>query len=158
MKDTDKALSSFQDAYSDMDAIIFSWSGSFQDDMDARKDEIEEFIRFVHDTYGMEVGLISNESRGETDDAADSEELGIDFTIGEVENILDVLQSLARKYEKVFFVSDIRAELAAVNQSGAFTVGYKASSISADDLSGVGPNYIVDSLDELQQILALELM
>ncbi len=141
-----------------MDAIVFSWSGSFRDELADRADDIATFTRFVQETYGMEVGLVSSDSREETYDAVEANELGIDFTFGEVENILDVLRSLAQKYDTVFFVSDIRAELVAVNQSGAYTIGYNSSTIAADELSGVGPNYIVDSLDELRQILSLENM
>jgi len=139
-----------------MDALIFSWSGSFRDEFAEREDEIRHIIDLVHDNYDMEAGIVSNESRDTAEDAIP--DIDLDFTVGNVDNILDVLRSLAQKYDAVFFVTDIRAELVAVNQSGAYTIGYNSSTISADELSGVGPNYIVDSLAELEQILVLEHM
>jgi phosphoglycolate phosphatase-like HAD superfamily hydrolase len=141
-----------------MDAIVFSFSGSFRDDLDARQDAIGDFTAFVRERYDMEVGLVADDGRADTEEAVDTDTLGIGFVIGDVEHIRDVLGSLAQKYDKVFFVSDIRAELVAVNQSGAYTIGYNSANITADELSGVGPNYIVDSLDELRKILSLEMM
>lgn len=138
------------------DAIVFSWSGSFKDELEERREEIVEFIAAVQEAYGMEVGLLSDENREETESEADIESLGVDFAVGNVENILDVMTALAKKYDKVFFVTDVRAEIAAVNQSGAYTVGYNSETLSADDLGGVGPNYIVDSLAELRKILMME--
>lgn len=139
-----------------MDAIIFSYSGSFKHDLEERRDAIKEFIATVQDTYGMEVGLLSNENREDTEADTDIASLGVDFAVGDVENIKEVMTAFAKKYDKVFFVTDVRAELAAVNQSGAYTVGYNSTERSADDLGGVGPNYIVDSLEELQKILQIE--
>lgn len=141
-----------------MDAVVFSFSGSFKDELEDRRDDITDFITFVHDTYGMEVGLLSDDSREDTEQTADIESLGMDFAVGDVENILDVMKAMAQKYDSVFFVSDVRAELVAVNQSGAYTIGYNSERLSTDEISGVGPNYIVDSLDELQKILGLEMM
>lgn len=138
-----------------MNALIFSWSGSFRDDFADRAEEIAHIIDFVDDR-GFEVGVVSE---ADLDDAkADVDARDVDFVVGAVENILEVLKSLAQKYDKTFFVSDVRAELSAVNQSGAFTVGYNSERLSADELGGVGPNYIVDDLEELEQILMLEAM
>lgn len=137
-----------------MDALIFSYSGSFKDEIDEREEEIAHIIGLVHDRYGMEVGVVANEGRDVTEESVDR--FDIDFAVGNVDNILEVLRSLAQKYDKAFFVSDVRAELVAVNQSGAYTVGYNSGNVDAEELSGVGPNYIVDSLDELEQILLLE--
>lgn len=139
-----------------MDAVIFSWSGSFRDAFTERQDDVTAFVTFVHDRFGMEVGLLGDESRDEIEEEADVDALGIDFAVGDVENIKQVMTSLAQKYDAVFFVSDVRAEIVAVNQSGAYTVGYNSGTLTSDELGGVGPNYIVDSLDELQQILLME--
>lgn len=139
-----------------MDAVVFSWSGSFKQDLEERREDIMAFITTVQDTYGMEVGLLSDENREDTEADADIASLGIDFAVGDVEDIKEVMSAFAKKYGKVFFVTDVRAEIAAVNQSGAYTVGYNSEDRSADDLGGVGPNYIVDSLDELQKILMME--
>lgn len=131
-------------------AVVFSWSGSFRDDFGSREEDITDFIATMHDR-GTEVGIIGDEPRDELEGRVD-----VDFALGHVDDILAVLTSFAEKYETVFFVSDVRAELAAVNRSGAFTVGFNSDRIGADDLGGVGPNYIVDSLGELAQILLLE--
>lgn len=139
-----------------MDAIVFTWSGSLQEEWDDRADDLAAFLETVHDRYGMEAGILSEADRAATEDAVGTDLF--DFAVGNVENIVEVMTALAGKYDKVFFVSDLRAELAAVNQSGAYTVGYNAESVNAEELSGVGPNYIVDSLDELEQILLLEEM
>lgn len=134
-----------------MDAIVFSWSGSFRDD-EERQESIAAFVETMHDR-GLEVGLVAEEDRGDIEGAVPE----LDFAVGHVEDIRAVLRSLTTKYEKVFFVSDVPAELAAVNRSGAFTVGFGAGAADTDDLSGVGPNYLVGSLDELEQILLLEM-
>ncbi len=137
-----------------MDAVVFSWSGSFRDAFEERQDEITAFIAFVHDRFGMEVGILGNEPRDQVEATTGS--VDIDFVLGNVENITDVMASLVQKYDSAFFVSDVRAEIVAVNQSGAYTVGYNSERLTADELGGVGPNYIVDSLEELQQILLME--
>lgn len=133
------------------DAIVFSWSGSFRDD-EERQEGIAAFIEAMHDR-GVEVGLVAGADRGDIEDVVPE----MDFAVGNVEDIRAVLRSLTTKYDKLFFVSDVPAELAAVNRSGAFTAGFTAGAADTDDLSGVGPNYLVDSLDELRQILLLEM-
>lgn len=139
-----------------MDAIVFTWSGSLEDDWTERENDLTAFLATVHDRFGMEAGILSEQNRDVTEDAVGTDLF--DFAVGNVENIVKVMAALAQKYDKVFFVSDVRAELAAVNQSGAYTVGYNSTAVDADELSGVGPNYIVDSLDELEQVLLLEAM
>ncbi len=104
----------------------------------------------------MAVGLLGDEPRAEIEQAANTAGTGVDFVVGQVENIKQTMTSMAQKYDAVFFVSDVRQELATVNQSGAYTVGYNSERMTADELGGVGPNYIVDALDELQQILVME--
>ncbi len=133
------------------DAVLFSWSGSFRDDFPSREDEIVEFIDAMH-ARGREVGVVASEDH----DALEQElPAGIDFVLGHVDNLVAVIESLVAKYDAVFFVSDIRAELVNANNAGAFTVGM-ARDADAEALGGVGPNYIVDSLAELEQILLLE--
>lgn len=137
-----------------MDAVVFSWSGSFRKDMEERQEEIEQVIAFGHE-WGFDVGLLAVEDDADVEEAL-PEDVAFDFVMGNVDNILKVMGSLASKYEKVFFVSDVQAELASVNQSGAFTVGFTEGDVSADELGGVGPNYMVDSLEELEKILVME--
>lgn len=141
-----------------MDAVIFSWSGSFEDEFAERRDGITGFIAAVHEEFGMEAGLLSDESQDETEHADDFDGMGFDFVVGPVDDIQQVMRSLAQKYDKVFFVTDVLAEIVAVNQSGAYTVGYNSNDRTADKLGEAGPNYIVDSLDELAQILTMEHM
>ena len=138
------------------DALVFTWSGSFRDDYGDRLDEIAALITFVRDKFEMDIGVLAEEERDTVMD--ELEALALDFVVGAVQDIAAVVTGIAGRYDRVFFVSDIRAELASVNQTGAFTIGYSSEARTADELGGVGPNYIVDDLDELQQILALEHM
>ncbi len=138
-----------------MDALVFSWSGSFRAAFDDRAAAIRSLVAFGHDR-GFEVGLVAEEEREDVEDDVMALDLDLDFVVGHVEDIREVLRALHGRYDKVFFVSDVPAELAAVNRSGAFTVGYGGGGADADELGGVGPNYIVDDLGELEQILTLE--
>ncbi|MDY6761600.1 MAG: hypothetical protein SVY41_00965 [Candidatus Nanohaloarchaea archaeon] len=133
-----------------MNAIVFSWSGSFQNEFGQREDAIRGFVDEMQDR-GMEVGIVTDSDVGEVDDL-----LPTDFEIPHVDDLSDVLGALTTKYEKVFFVSDVTAELATANQSGAFTVGLASAGNDAAELSGAGPNYVVESFEELEEILRLE--
>lgn len=136
-----------------MHAVVFSWSGSFRDRYGERAESLQEFVSAVRDR-GFAVGIVADEPRDVVAEAV--AELDLDVVIGDVENIIEVLSGLTGRYDKVFFVSDVLAELAAVNQSGAFTVGLNTGKQTADELGGIGPNYIVDTLDELEKILSIE--
>ncbi|MFB6294677.1 MAG: hypothetical protein ABEI97_02865 [Candidatus Nanohaloarchaea archaeon] len=133
-----------------MNAIVFSWSGSFRDEFEQREDDIAGFVAAMHDR-DMEIGLVTDTGIGTVEDRIDS-----DFEIPHVDDLSDVLAALTTKYDKVFFVSDVPAELATANQSGAFTVGLASDENAAENLSGVGPNYVIDTFDELEQILRME--
>ncbi|MDY6773682.1 MAG: hypothetical protein SVS85_00655 [Candidatus Nanohaloarchaea archaeon] len=133
-----------------MNAVVFSWSGSFRDEFEGREKEIRGFIEEMQER-GDEIGLVTSGEVEEIDDL-----LPTDFEIPHVDDLQEVLSSLNTKYDKVFFVSDVKAELVTANQSGAFTVGLASREISAEELSGTGPNYVVESLDELRKILTLE--
>ncbi len=134
-----------------MDAVVFSWSGSFRGDLEERREEIEDFIDHLH-SEEMEAGAVTEGDR----DVVEEEFPELDFVVGNVENIREVMSSLAGKYDKVFLVTDVRAELVTAGTSGAFTVGLSSDNFSAQDLSGAGPNYVIDSLEELERILRLE--
>lgn len=132
-----------------MNAIVFSWSGSFRDDFDEREERIEGFVEEMRGRE-TEIGVVTSD---EVDEAG---EVPNDFVIPHVDDLREVLGALTTKYDKVFFVSDVKAELATANQSGAFTVGFSSGNNEAEELGGVGPNYLVDSFDELEKILELE--
>lgn len=133
-----------------MGAIVFSWSGSFRDDFDSRERDIQNFVDAMHD-QDVEIGIVTDGGVEEVKELIPS-----DFVIPHVQDLREVLSSLDSKYGKVFFVTDVKAELATANQSGAFTVGFSSGENDAGELSGVGPNYLVDSFEELEKILELE--
>jgi phosphoglycolate phosphatase-like HAD superfamily hydrolase len=133
-----------------MQVVVFSWSGSFRKQFDKRENRLRAFIDEMHDR-GLEIGLVTDTEVDQVDDL-----LPTDFVIPHVAELDAVLTALTTKYDKVFFISDVKAELATANQSGAFTIGLASTDTAANDLSGVGPNYVVDSLDELEEILQLE--
>ncbi|MFB6166926.1 MAG: hypothetical protein ABEJ62_01550 [Candidatus Nanohaloarchaea archaeon] len=135
-----------------MITVVLSWSGSLKERFDESREEIQDFVSDMH-SRGFEVGLVAEESREEVEDKLDA-----DYAVGNVEDLSEVLSSLLSRYDKVFFVTDVEAELATANASGAFTVGVTSVSTDADDLGGVGPNYIVDSYAEFEKILKLERM
>ncbi|MDY6770022.1 MAG: hypothetical protein SVU88_03545 [Candidatus Nanohaloarchaea archaeon] len=133
-----------------MDAIVFSWSGTFRDRFEQREDALASFVAAMHDS-GDEVGIVTDGDIEAVEGLLDT-----DFAIPHVDDLSEVLGGLTSKYDKVFFVSDVKAELATANRSGAFTVGLGSEMNDAEELGGVGPNYIVDSLDELAAVLELE--
>ncbi|MCJ7478890.1 MAG: hypothetical protein MUP63_01810 [Candidatus Nanohaloarchaeota archaeon QJJ-7] len=133
-----------------MDAIIFSWSGSFREDFDDREGRIRDFMGEMQER-GSEIGLVTDGKIEEVE-----EMLPTDFIIPQVQDLQEVLSSLDTKYDKTFFVSDVKAELVTANQSGAFTIGFSSGETDAEELGGVGPNYLVESLEELEKILRLE--
>ncbi len=135
-----------------MNAIVFSWSGSFRDKFAEREADIRGFIAEMQER-GADIGVVTDGPVEAVDDL-----LPTDFEIPHVDDLREVLAALTTKYDKVFFVSDVKAELATANQSGAFTVGLASDERGAEELAGVGPNYVVDSVEELASILRLEEM
>ncbi len=133
-----------------MEAIVFSWSGSFRDDFEEREEDITAFVAAMHDRE-TEIGIVTDNEIDAVEDLLET-----DFEIPHVDDLSDVLAALTTKYDKVFFISDIPAELATANQSGAFTVGLTSDENEAAELSGVGPNYVIDTFTELEQILRME--
>lgn len=133
-----------------MNAIVFSWSGSFREEFESREEDIRAFVAAMQEE-GAEIGLVTDGPLADVEHLFPS-----DFEIPHVDDLQEVMSALTATYEKVFFVSDVKAELATANQSGAFTVGLASAGNDAAELSGVGPNYVVDSFDELEKVLQLE--
>lgn len=133
-----------------MDAVVFSWSGSFRERFDEREQRLERFQQAL-DAKEVAVGVVTEGEKN-----AVAEKLSPAFVVPHVQDLAEVLSSLLSRYEKVFLVTDVGAEIATANKSGAFTVGFNSAEIDAEELAGFGPNYIVDSLDEMEEILKLE--